>query len=342
MKHDDSVTIAKAIGIMLMVLAHSGFSKVGNTAINMFHMPLFFFMSGYCFKELYLNSPKQWLQGKTRKLYWPYVKYSLLFLLLHNAFYSLHIYSKYYSTQDFLFRIPRIIIAMGMHDQLLGGFWFLGALFWGLIIAYVFLKLFRNNAVYGIILSLIVSMVMNGTDFHIPIIVVRHHHFFSAAFILAGIQYKRKGLNIENSRLVIIPLGMAFVLVGTFFWPADVTKIDIWKTIPYYITALCGTLMVFAIAKIIVNKWYCVLLKKIGGGTLEILTWHFLSFKSVTFLIIIVYGLPIESLSKFPVIREYSSHGWWLAYFVVGILFPICIKHIISLIEYKIKGLKQI
>ena len=54
---DDKVTIAKAIGILLMVAVHGGMQKYGADFIVMFHMPLFFFVSGYCFKEKHLNYP---------------------------------------------------------------------------------------------------------------------------------------------------------------------------------------------------------------------------------------------------------------------------------------------
>ena len=50
---DNSVSIAKAFAIMLMVLAHTWFMDMGNKWINMFPMPLFFFMAGYCFKDIY-------------------------------------------------------------------------------------------------------------------------------------------------------------------------------------------------------------------------------------------------------------------------------------------------
>lgn len=54
---DDKVTIAKGIGILLMVAAHAGIPDMISKFIVMFHMPLFFFMSGYCFKEKYLLPP---------------------------------------------------------------------------------------------------------------------------------------------------------------------------------------------------------------------------------------------------------------------------------------------
>lgn len=59
--HDDKVTIAKAIGILLMVAVHGGMQKLGADFIVMFHMPLFFFVSGYCFKEKYISTPPPFL-----------------------------------------------------------------------------------------------------------------------------------------------------------------------------------------------------------------------------------------------------------------------------------------
>ena len=94
---DDKVTIAKGIGILLMVAAHAGIPDIVNRFIVMFHMPLFFFMSGYCFKEKYLSPPPiTFINKRLKGLYIPFVKWSLLFLLLHNVFYYLNIYNDEY------------------------------------------------------------------------------------------------------------------------------------------------------------------------------------------------------------------------------------------------------
>lgn len=61
---DDKVTIAKAIGILLMVAVHGGTPEWASRFIVMFHMPLFFFLSGYCFKEKYLLPPLKRLLTK--------------------------------------------------------------------------------------------------------------------------------------------------------------------------------------------------------------------------------------------------------------------------------------
>lgn len=96
MVKDDFITIAKGIGIMLMVLGHSGFCDFGNAVIHMFHMPLFFFVSGYCLKEKYFSDGLGFARRRVKGLYFLYVGWGLLFLLLHNLFLHLNIYNEQY------------------------------------------------------------------------------------------------------------------------------------------------------------------------------------------------------------------------------------------------------
>ena len=65
LKYNPTISYLKALGIILMV---SGHSETGIphllTYIGMFHIPLFFIASGYCFKERYLSAPRQYLYNK--------------------------------------------------------------------------------------------------------------------------------------------------------------------------------------------------------------------------------------------------------------------------------------
>ena len=83
---------------MLMVLGHACSDNIPGMPllmpfIVMFHMPIFFIASGYCFKEKYLSSLGKYLYNKVKGIWWPYVKWGLLFLLLHNVFFNLHLYN---------------------------------------------------------------------------------------------------------------------------------------------------------------------------------------------------------------------------------------------------------
>ncbi len=72
----------------------------------------------------------------------------------------------------------------------------------------------------------------------------------------------------------------------------------------------------------------------IGNNTLAILTWHFISFKLVSLLIISVHHLPIEHLAEFPVIEDYA-HIYWPIYLLAG----IGVSLLIGQIEVRSKNL---
>lgn len=141
---NNSVTYIKAIAIVLMVWCHA---MRDVTLVSMFHMPLFFFVSGYCFKWQYLDSPTKFISQKLKGVYWPYVKWSIVFLILHNVMFHLNIYndsfgykglvSHCYTYMDVVDRGKRILFNMSNHEQLLGGFWFLKTLFCASVISYL-------------------------------------------------------------------------------------------------------------------------------------------------------------------------------------------------------------
>lgn len=166
------VTYSKAVAIILMVIGHSACSIPYFTqTLYMFHMPLFFFMSGFCFKDKYLAAPMTFVGKRLKGVYWPYVKWSILFLLLHNIFFDIHIYDadycfrgwyiKPYTMDEILRNVPNLLLYMKGHDQLLGGYWFMKALFYSSLIAFGCLYLadrIKINAVPSICLK----MAMGG------------------------------------------------------------------------------------------------------------------------------------------------------------------------------------
>ena len=50
-KRVTSADFFKGIGIVCMIMAHIGFGDTFNHYVHAFHMPMFFFASGYFFKE---------------------------------------------------------------------------------------------------------------------------------------------------------------------------------------------------------------------------------------------------------------------------------------------------
>lgn len=71
MKRIEWIDIARGIGIILVILGHIGIGKIGKF-IYSFHIPLFFFLSGYCFSGNGIDI-KDFLKKKVKKLIVPYI-----------------------------------------------------------------------------------------------------------------------------------------------------------------------------------------------------------------------------------------------------------------------------
>ena len=190
LQRDKTLDIAKGICIILMVIGHSGCPTYLHYFIYMFHMPCFFFISGWLLNDRYITDLKTGLIQKAKGSYYPFVKWTLIFLLFHNVFASMHIYENSYSWQTSMERIVRAFTMTGS-EQLLGGFWFLISLFWASIISLLFLstlskhEIVTENKIRGVILTLIIAMLWH----YIPIALPQmfgEQTILATAFYLSG------------------------------------------------------------------------------------------------------------------------------------------------------------
>lgn len=329
-KYNQSIGFLKALGIILMVFGHSGICNHEISFIYMFHMPIFFIASGYCFKEKYLFDSKGYLYNKFKGIWWPYVKWSLLFLLFHNVCFYLNIYndqfgyngrvSHLYTTTEFLKHIATIILKLQGHEGLLGGYWFMNALFWGSLIVWPIIR-YIKKPIFGGAFLIILCTLLNSTCYYLPLLGISSRAFAAALLIFIGYMFAKYKVRIFNYWQIL--LSFLLTLFGSFVWNMAIGQ-DFYENkrfMPYIMTAVLATWSIYSLFERmkISNGIFAKLLAFVGKHTLTILTWHFLSFKLVSFIIIEIYDLPIERLAEFPVIIEYSMQGWWLAYFLIAI-----------------------
>ena len=334
---NNSISIAKGIGIILMVLGHTHFSKYGNAWVNMVHMPLFFFFSGYCFKEKYLDHFFTFLKKRIKGLYWPAIKWGLVFLVLHNIFFQLSFYSEnshLYSYNVIFRKALFIILTMTQFDELLGGFWFLRSLFWCSIIGYFVIKYIPPRV--GVIVLLLMSIGLLIIHKNAPHFDVGAREFMASFIFVCGYLYRKSNYKWEYSKIIIV-LGLILITIGTFFWRASLgwfLSMTWWKAFPWMTSAILGTIAIYALS-IRINNWKRLtsVFTFIGEHTLEILTWHFLCFKIISYIIVTVYNLDVSHMADFPVIETYSPQGWWIAYLIIGCGMPLLFVLIKSHVE---------
>lgn len=333
---DEKITIAKAIAIILMVICHAGLPNVGGRFVAMFHMPLFFFVSGYCFKDKYLTDMNRFSINKVKGLYVPFVKWSLLFLVLHNVLFYLNIYngqyglngsvSQLYTMIDFAKKLVRIVVTMEETEQLLGGYWFLKQLLLGSFLALGCFKYIKNDFL-GASVLLVIAIVTAWWNLSIPFFHIGSLTFFSGFFIVTGRAYKK--MNVNADKWLVTLLAFVVVAAGSVWCRASMLNYTTLQIIPYSLCAVAGTIMVLNLSHRLSLHSNMIkrLLMLVGDHTLEVLTWHFLSFKLVSLFIIWLHGLPIEQLAYFPTIKGYAAI-YWPQYSIVGVGVPMGILYI--------------
>ena len=334
-QYDNSVSFAKGIGILLMVLGHTYFSAYGYALIYMFHMPLFFFLSGYCFKQSHLDDFRSYARKRISKIYIPFVKWGLIFLLLHNLFFHLNIYndvygfngvtSGLYGLSDYLKKTVFILFCLSGNEQLLGGYWFLHTMFFASFIFYGLLKI--KKPVVGGLIALLLSTLLFYKGIPIVNIYCGPKELFAVSCMMVGYLYK--SYRIENLadkyRVYVIPSCILLLILGSLYWNGEMLDMKWTHTFPYFISAMAGSILVLMVSKYLVSKTHHLsdIISTIGNKTIEILTWHFLCFKIVSLIIIRCHDLPVEHLAEFPVMAPYNVQGWWICYLVVGVGIPV-------------------
>ena len=348
---DHSVTIAKAIAIILMVMGHAGCPPVVNSYLQLMRMPLFFFMSGYCFKVTYLDDPSAYLFKRVKGVYWPYVKWGVVFVLLHNVFMHLSLYTDGFSYHgDAIYHYDAYetghrlldILLMVRTEHMIMGFWFLKALFWGSCIFFL-VRSVIGNAYLGALLLLCLTIISSKFHWLVPVLGLDALDLFAAFFIMTGHIFRhaqlRGGLivyRIINNWWLLLIFAIC-IGVMSIYSPASMLYFNWSQVIPFACVATMGSLIIFAIGSW-VNHWRTVSASKLvaiskdglrrfliytGGYTFNVLTWHFLSFKIVSLFIIAVAGLQYARVGDFPVIREYAHQGLWALYWIVGVTVPV-------------------
>lgn len=161
-KRDNSIDIAKGIGIFLMVVGHTTSNKIILQWIYSFHMPLFFFLSGVF--HLQGKSYKEFLEKKVKTLLVPYFFFSIvlfLFFLLVSKNIGFSVEENLSIKENFI----GIFLAndmKGISQMSWGGqLWFLPALFLIENIYYFFCKFKGKIRIVLVICCLIINLILN-------------------------------------------------------------------------------------------------------------------------------------------------------------------------------------
>lgn len=127
------IDTAKGLGILLVMLGHLEIDALEEW-IYSFHMPMFFFLSGYVFKAE--SDFFTFLKKKCRTILIPYFFMGFLIILYETI---IDLIDKTYTFKGLLEKLHTLLIQIRGWDL-----WFLASLFWLNIIFFILIKLCRN------------------------------------------------------------------------------------------------------------------------------------------------------------------------------------------------------
>lgn len=333
------LTVAKAILIFAIVLGHCE-APVKNF-VYLFHVAAFFFISGYFYKDEYSKRPFYFLKKKVQSIYVPFFVFSYIFLFLHNIFLNLNIYSEltgyknsstqYYATNDFINWIVKVP-TFAIDEPMAGTFWFLVCLFtvnvMFCLLSFAIEKITNKHIEYYRFFVVSILLVMGFASIYFDISLKRNleKSLILLTVFYLGYLYKRNEYKIPFSIYHML-LAFAILLVSMLFGKIDIVSNIYTNPLFFLVCSMAGVYFVFSVSKFISGifpKW--ILIEYVGNSSLIIMILHFICFKAVNWLQIVIYNYPNYMMAKFPVLD--GSHGWWIMYALVGTLAPICIKYV--------------
>ncbi|QFQ13172.1 acyltransferase [Pseudoprevotella muciniphila] len=347
---DSSFSIVKAFGIMLVVFFHCNVLPVVGSLAGSICVSVFFICSGYFFsgKNVQPGGPERFIARRFRSLYVPFLKWAVIFLVLHNLLVHIGVESgsglgKLYDWQAFSQRLWSVTFNMsGFDEQLSGTFWFFRCLLICSLVMLAILWTIRHwfgekslhRAAWVVLLLLVLLVVWkNMLGLKITGVAQGGSRELAGLFMMfSGFLYRKYEAKVPVG-WKWWPLCFAILLSVAFFYPSlmsynqDTPHFFAWTAASY-----AGFLLLRGIAKAISTHLPKAtdFLAYIGDRTLCIFAFHFSAFKVVSLLKVWLLGLPSGLLANHPVTN--AGNAWdvpfMALYFIMGVVLPLASKHL--------------
>ena len=122
-KRDISMDIVRGICILFMIMGHIGFGSFFSKYIHAFHVPMFFAISGYFYKD---GKLAQRIKTRFQSLIIPYIVFGFLHLLVYWAIEGVTFKELVFGSDSMLFHL---LVMNSLPLPIAGALWFLVALF---------------------------------------------------------------------------------------------------------------------------------------------------------------------------------------------------------------------
>lgn len=225
---------AKGFGILLVVYAH--LFEFGTSLIYLFHMPLFFILSGITFRE---ESLTDCLIKKGRSLLLPYIVFAILFVPLRILY--------LFITEGSMPSIGFHCLSRSFFDVPL---WFLFALFGVTVLMTIVAKICRKWIVYAVCLLSLIGYISAHHTLCLPSLVTQV--LLTFVFLYVGTLMNKSLGHRGRECLAFLVSIVVFAISSTFSRPG--TDISILRVpenpLSFYASALSGGFAIISSCKL--------------------------------------------------------------------------------------------
>lgn len=314
-KRIDWVDIAKGIGILCVLFGHFQINMnmpnckvdINNYLINSFHMPLFFFLSGYCFSKKPVSFGKFFMK-KFAGLMIPYISFSVIWIIYETIV-------NYISTKSFNFEFLFLEVKLYILQIRLHAIWFLPCMFVLELVFFFIQKISKDNLIVISVITIAVTVFgyyyrthYNGNlPWNIDVMGTMLF-FFGFGYVLKSMALNRNLSKVKRIGVFLLfaVINLAANYINTYYFEANasVSGNNYGNFILYYISALFGTFAIIELSKLLEGRTKFV--KYIGANTLVYFGLHQ----------IIYYFSKSFILSRL----DLSYVGLWIAYIIIMIV----------------------
>lgn len=292
MTHDNKriywIDNLKALGIILIVYGHVQISGVLTRYIYSFHVPLFFFISGYLFNSKKYTDFRLFLKTKIKSLLVPYFVFSLISYVIWfiNIMLKSHFINDN-SRIDIYKPIIGIFYSNGINGWLEHNvaLWFLTCLFITELLFYLFIRVINKDN--QLLIILIISAFIGYVDsILMPIRLPWSIDIAFTSVVFYGIGYLiRKKEVLENAKInqnIALSISIFSSIIFSLLNGSVNMNNNFYNNILfYYISAFSGIFALLIISKKIKN---IKLIRYLGQKSLNVMVIHILVFYFLSYI----------------------------------------------------------
>lgn len=318
-RRDPIVDVMKAIGILCVLIGHSNIMPQGENGsgewfIALFHVAIFYIISGIVYNKKYsesINSFIRLILRRLRQLWLPYVLINLLLTFLYN--------------NPDKTTILRVVLMIDQAPHC-GASWFIPVIFW-ISIYYTFNEMILENITdntlyFQIVISLALLLLGYYEARWLPPLVTRV--LFGYSMFHVGVCKKQLSIDLVRRPVEIIIAGIlstSLLRICSFYNTISMLGNKIVSPVFYLLVSVTGFVFVSCIAKLIVRLAPETILKAIcmiGQSTMFILLLHqSLWACCLNPIVSMVTRQPITANDCFS-----SSLEWGILYIIIGLTMP--------------------